>query len=127
MQPHPAANPHVCLAQGSCGTIQSRTYNNFSYPAENCPLPGLHNGRDMYYWSGSIDDCPGNQLHLDTGGGNCYDTVWGGMSGSGMYYISDGNRYVHAVCSKQELLQWQRRHTASVAQWLMFRCRFRAS
>lgn len=84
---------------GSCATIQSRTYNNFSYPAENCPLPGLHNGRDMYFWSGSIDDCPGNQLHLDTGGGNCYDTVWGGMSGSGMYYISDSNRYVHAVCS----------------------------
>jgi hypothetical protein len=84
---------------GSCATIQSRTYNNFSYPAENCPLPGLHNGRDMYFWSGSIDDCPGNQLHLDTGGGNCYDTVWGGMSGSGMYYIADGNRYTHAVCS----------------------------
>ena len=84
---------------GSCANIQSRTYNNFSYPAENCPLPGLHNGRDMYYWSGTIDDCPGNQLHLDTGGGNCYDTVWGGMSGSGMYYIDGSNRYVHAVCS----------------------------
>ncbi|MHA7814509.1 MAG: GC-type dockerin domain-anchored protein [Phycisphaerales bacterium] len=81
-----------------CGTIQSRIYNNFSYPSENCPTFGLHNGRDMYFWSGSIDSCPGNQLQLDTGG-NCLDTVWGGMSGSGMYYIEDGNRYMHGVCS----------------------------
>jgi len=84
---------------GSCATIQSRTYHNFSYPSESCPTAGLHNGRDMYYWNGTIDDCPGNQLHLDTGGGNCFDTVWGGMSGSGMYYIDGDNRYVHAVCS----------------------------
>lgn len=83
---------------GSCGTIQSRTYHNFSYPAENCPTAGLHNGRDMYYWFGSIDSCPGNQLQLDTTAG-CLTAVWGGMSGSGMYYISDDNRYVHAVCS----------------------------
>ncbi len=84
---------------GSCADIQSRTYNNFSYPAENCPTAGMHNGRDMYFWSGSIDDCPDNQLQLFTGGGNCLDTVWGGMSGSGMYYIDGDNRYVHAVCS----------------------------
>jgi len=83
----------------SCGTIQSRTYNNFSYPAENCPTPGLHNGGDMYYWAGSIDACPGNQMQLNTGGGNCLDTVWGGMSGSGMYYIDGDNRYVHSVAS----------------------------
>ena len=84
---------------GSCGSIQSRTYNNFSYPAENCPTAGLHNGRDMYFWSGTIDSCPGNQVQLNTGGGNCLDTVWGGMSGSGMYYIDGDNRYTHAVCS----------------------------
>ena len=83
---------------GSCGDAQSRSYNNFSYPSENCPTAGLHNGRDMYYWFGTIDDCPGNQFELDTGG-NCLDTVWGGMSGSGMYYIDGDNRYVHAVCS----------------------------
>ncbi len=83
---------------GSCGSIQSRTYNNFMYPSESCPTPGLHNGRDMYYWSGTIDDCPDNQMQLNTGG-NCLDTVWGGMSGSGMYYIDGDNRYVHAVCS----------------------------
>ncbi|MEX0877013.1 MAG: hypothetical protein WD114_06100, partial [Phycisphaerales bacterium] len=83
---------------GGCGTIQSRTYNNFSYPSENCPTPGLHNGRDMYFWSGTIDSCPGNQLQLNTGG-NCLDTVWGGMSGSGMYYIDGDSRYTHGVCS----------------------------
>ncbi len=83
---------------GSCGSIQSRTYNNFSYPAENCPTAGLHNGRDMYYWNGTVDSCPGNQMQLNTGG-NCLDTVWGGMSGSGMYYIDGDNRYVHSVCS----------------------------
>lgn len=82
----------------SCGTIQSRTYNNFSYPAENCPTAGLHNGLDMYYWSGVVDSCPGNQMQLSTGG-NCLDTVWGGMSGSGMYYIDGDNRYVHGICS----------------------------
>jgi hypothetical protein len=83
---------------GTCSTIQGRTYNNFSYPAENCPTAGLHNGRDMYYWSGSIDSCPDNQLQLDTTAG-CLTAVWGGMSGSGMYYVSDDNRYIHAVCS----------------------------
>ena len=82
-----------------CATIQGRTYNNFSYPSENCPTAGLHNGRDMYFWSGTIDACPGNQMQLFTGGGNCLDTVWGGMSGSGMYYTQDDNRYVHAVAS----------------------------
>lgn len=83
---------------GSCATIQSRTYNNFSYPAENCPTAGLHTGRTMYYWSGSVDDCPNNQMQLNTGG-NCLDTVWGGMSGSAMYYIDGSSRYAHSVCS----------------------------
>jgi hypothetical protein len=82
---------------GGCDT--SRGYNNFSYPAENCPNAGLHNGRDMYYWNGTIDSCPGNQLQLNTGGGGCFNTVWGGMSGSGMYYISGDSRFTHAVAS----------------------------
>jgi len=84
---------------GSCSTIQSRNYNNFAYPAESCPLPGLHNGRDMYFWSGTIDSCPGNQMQFITGGGHCFDTFWGGMSGSGMYYIDGSNRYMHSVAS----------------------------
>lgn len=81
-----------------CGTVQGRTYNNFSYPAEGCGTTGLHNGRDMYYWSGDFDECPGNQLQLNTTPG-CFTAVWGGMSGSGAYYIDGDARHVHAVCS----------------------------
>ncbi|MBX3364269.1 MAG: hypothetical protein KF866_05825 [Phycisphaeraceae bacterium] len=81
----------------TCATIQGRTYHNTSYPAESCG-GGLHTGRDMYYWFGSVDSCPGNQLQLDTTTG-CLTAVWGGMSGSGMYYIDGSNRFVHAVCS----------------------------
>jgi len=84
---------------GDCSWHTSTTYSNSSYPAENCPISGLHNGLDMYYWYGYFDACPGNQLQLNTGGGNCFDTVWGGMSGSGAYYIVSDSRYVHAVCS----------------------------
>lgn len=81
----------------SCSEIQSRTYHNFSYPAENCG-GGLHTGTTMYYWFGTWDSCPGNQLHLDTTPG-CLTAVWGGMSGSGAYYIDGTTRYVHAVAS----------------------------
>ncbi|MCD6384488.1 hypothetical protein J7M23_01805 [Candidatus Sumerlaeota bacterium] len=84
---------------GSCSWHQSQIYHNASYPAENCPISGLHNGLNMYFWYGNIADCPNNQLQLNTGGGNCYDTVWGGMSGSGMYYKSGSGRYVHVICS----------------------------
>lgn len=80
-----------------CGTIQDRTYHNFSYPAENCG-GSLHTGRTMYYWLGDFDSCPGNQLQLDTSPG-CLTAVWGGMSGSGAYYIDGDSRHVHAVCS----------------------------
>jgi V8-like Glu-specific endopeptidase len=88
---------------GGCGWIQDHTYHNASYPGEDCPPPGgLHNGEDMYYWYGIFDSCPGNQLQIDTGGGHCFDTVWGGMSGSGAYYIDGDSRYVHAVCSNSD-------------------------
>lgn len=81
----------------SCGTIQGRSYGNFSYPAEFCG-GSLHTGRTMYYWSGVFDSCPGNQLRLDTVAG-CLTTGWGGMSGSGAYYTIDTGRFVHAVSS----------------------------
>ena len=84
---------------GDCSSHTSRTYNNASFPSQNCPIAGLHNGRDMYYWHGNFDSCPDNQLQINTGGGHCFDTVWGGMSGSGAYYIDDGSRYIHAICS----------------------------
>jgi hypothetical protein len=93
---------------GSCSWHTSQTYNNASYPSENCPDPGLHTGLDMYYWFGNFDSCPDNQLQLDTGGGNCFDTVWGGMSGSGAYYIDGDSRYVHAVCSTSDRNVWGR-------------------
>ena len=86
---------------GSCAWVMGQTYHNASYPGENCPTAGLHNGADMYYWFGSIDSCPsdGRRLQIDTGGGNCLDTLWGGMSGSGAYYIDGASRFVHAVAS----------------------------
>ncbi len=82
----------------SCATIQGRTYNNASYPAQSCGQTGLHNGRDMTFWDGTIDSCPDNRLQIDTTSG-CYTAVWGGMSGSSMYYISGSDRYISAVCS----------------------------
>ena len=82
-------------AWGGCD--MSLEYHNFSYPAEGCG-GGLHTGRTMYYWNGTWDDCPGNQFELTTGG-NCLDTVWGGMSGSGAYFIDNDNRFINAVCS----------------------------
>ncbi len=82
---------------GDCATLQARTYHNFSYPSESCG-GGLHTGRTMYYWSGSWDSCPGNQLSITTTAG-CLTALWGGMSGSGAYYIDGDNRFVHAVAS----------------------------
>jgi hypothetical protein len=81
-----------------CATIRGRTYNNAAYPAEGCGTAGLHNGQDMTYWFGQVDDCPNNQMTLFTTAG-CYTAVWGGMSGSGMYYIDGSNRFVHGICS----------------------------
>ncbi|MGH9162452.1 MAG: hypothetical protein ACRD2X_21000, partial [Vicinamibacteraceae bacterium] len=84
---------------GSCSYRTSQTINNASYPAESCGQPGLHNGRGMYYFSGNFDSCPSsNRLQLDTTGG-CFNAVWGGMSGSGAYIISNGSRFVHAIKS----------------------------
>ncbi len=86
---------------GSFTWIRNQTYNNASYPAEYCGVSGLHTGRDMYYWYGRFDSSTGpddRQLILHTTGG-CFNAGWGGMSGSGAYYISDGKRYVHALAS----------------------------
>ena len=85
---------------GTCPEIQARVYSNFSYPAEGCSAT-LHTGRTMYYWAGSYDSCPGNQLQINTTGG-CLNAGWGGMSGSGAYYIDGDSRYVQAVSSNSE-------------------------
>lgn len=85
---------------GGCGWIQQQTYYNFSYPAEECPTAGLHTGRDMYHWSGTIDSCSSNgrQMRIETGD-QCLTALWGGESGSSVYYNDDGNRYAHGVAS----------------------------
>lgn len=85
----------------SCVTILGRTYHNASFPAESCGQPGLHNGRDMYYWYGSMNFCYANQIQLWTDGG-CFNAGWGGMSGSGFYYIDGSSRYAHAVASTSD-------------------------
>lgn len=83
---------------GNCAFWTSTTINNASYPSEGCG-GGLHTGRDMYYWSGLFDSCPSDRrLGLDTNSG-CLNAIWGGMSGSGVYYIDSGNRYVHGITS----------------------------
>ena len=82
-----------------CGFWTSTTVNNAAYPAEGCGSPGLHNGRDMTYWSGTFDSCPTfNRLRLNTVPG-CYNAIWGGMSGSGVYYIDGTSRFVHGITS----------------------------
>lgn len=85
---------------GSCETVTARDHSSYSFPAEDCPLADLHNGHDMYYWSGTFDSCYStNQLQLATGGGNCFDTVWGGMNGSAAYYQDGDERFIHAIAS----------------------------
>jgi hypothetical protein len=88
-------------ADGDCSWHLDQVYNNTSYPAESC-ASGLHTGTDMYYWSGRFDSCPSwNRLQVDTTPG-CFTAVWGGMSGSGAYYIEGDGRYVHGVCSTSD-------------------------
>ncbi len=81
----------------TCATTTGRLYYNASWPGENCG-GGLHTGTNLYFWFGYFDSCPGQQLQIDTTGG-CYNAGWGGMSGSGAYYLSEGTRYVHAISS----------------------------
>ncbi|MCC7376550.1 MAG: hypothetical protein IT581_17960 [Verrucomicrobiales bacterium] len=84
-----------------CATSQARRYFNASYPAQACGQAGLHTGKDMMYWSGTIDRCLGNQFELSTTPG-CYTAVWGGMSGSGLYFLESGQRFVHAISSTSD-------------------------
>ncbi|MBL9134819.1 MAG: hypothetical protein JNK85_03080 [Verrucomicrobiales bacterium] len=84
-----------------CTTTQARRYFNASYPSQSCGEVGLHNGKDMMYWSGSIDRCVANQLEITTSPG-CYSAVWGGMSGSALYFADNGGRYVHGISSTSD-------------------------
>ena len=77
------------------------SYNVGAFPAEGCGTPGLHNGRDMYYWFGTIDSCPNNQLQLNTTPG-CFTALWGGESGSNLYRIDNGNRFTRGIASTSD-------------------------
>ena len=88
-------------------TCPSASYNVASYPAENCPTTGLHNGRDMYYSFGTIDSCPNNQLEIITTPG-CLTALWGGESGSNLYQIVDTSRYVRGIASTSNRATWGR-------------------
>jgi len=80
----------------SCNLSLSKIYGNASYPADGICFDGL----DMYYWYGNFDSCySSNMLQLYTGGG-CLDSAWGGMSGSGAYFMNNNLRYVHAIASQ---------------------------
>jgi hypothetical protein len=102
---------------GDCAAETARTWNNASYPSEDCGQPGLHNGNDMYYWWGSFDSCPDtNRLQIDTTGG-CFDALWGGQSGSGAYYIDGDSRYVGAVASTSDRSTFGR-YTRTFQGWV---------
>ena len=61
----------------------------------------------MFYRFGTWDSCPNNQFQTNTSAA-CNNAVWGGMSGSGAYYIDNNNRYVHAICSTSNRSSWGR-------------------
>ncbi len=86
---------------GECAAIVRSAYHNASYPAQSCGS-GLHTGRDMYYWNGRFDSCPGNLLQIDNSGSGCLSVLWGGMSGSGAYLVDGESHYVHAVVSHSD-------------------------
>ena len=90
------------VTYGTCPT--SVSFNSASYPAENCGQTGLHNGRDMYYWSGLFNYCPTwNTIGIYTpGANNCLCAVWGGMSGSSAYFLNGNSRNIHAVTSRSD-------------------------
>lgn len=105
-----------------CATVMSRLYNVGSYPSEGCGTPGLHNGRDQYYWWGSYDSCPGQQLQTLTTPG-CFTAQWGGMSGGGSYFIDGDNRNVHAVISNSNNATFAN-HVKQWESWYDFRTDF---
>lgn len=108
---------------GSCSTKLARSYRNFSYPSESCGEGGLHTGRTMYYWIGTFDSCVGNRLRMNTGSG-CFDAAWGGMSGSGAYWIvGETDRRVLAVASNSDRATYAD-YTVFWEQWINDRIDF---
>jgi hypothetical protein len=103
---------------GDCSCSWQQRIITQAIPLRTVARPA-YNGLDMYYWNGHFDSCPEwNRLQLDTSGG-CFDAVWGGMSGSGAYYIEGGGRYVHALCSTSNRSTYAR-YTRQTQSWVDF-------
>jgi hypothetical protein len=83
-----------------CAWAQGHPYFNYSYPAEGCG-GGLHTGNTMYFLSGFMDYCFGNQMGFNTSPG-CTTAIWGGQSGSNLYWNNGGALQAHAVCSNSD-------------------------
>jgi hypothetical protein len=75
----------------------------------------------MYFWGGSFDTCPNtNRLGLFTPIHGCLGAVWGGMSGSGAYYLDgSGNRFTHAVTSTSNRFDYAE-YTRQWEDWINF-------
>jgi V8-like Glu-specific endopeptidase len=71
----------------ACSFYQTNTFNNAGYPAAS-----PYTGEDLYYRFGTFDDCPGQQLQINS-------LSYGGHSGSPAYQIVSPNRFVHATLS----------------------------
>lgn len=67
--------------------IKSKSWHNFSYPAES-----PYNGERMYYRTGAFDEVGSRVAYYKKPG-------FGGMSGSALYYNANGSRYAYLVHS----------------------------
>ncbi|MCH2134401.1 MAG: trypsin-like serine protease [Phycisphaerales bacterium] len=88
-----------------CGYIEDHGFANYAYPVEDCDDGGpLHNGLDLYVWSGTFDDCEilwdDWEVDFDMGEG-CFDRLWKGMSGSAAI-THDGEWLATAVASHRD-------------------------
>lgn len=81
------------LSWGGCGGV---LYEVYAYPAEGC----YSAGNAMTYMAGTVDACVGNQVSFRTLGG-C-NVLWGGESGSGLFYTSGSNKFLAAAASTSD-------------------------
>ena len=92
-----------------CDYIDNRSFTNYSYQGEDCDGGGpLHNGNDMYVWSGTFDDCEVSwgewEIDFDMGSG-CFGLPLERMSGS-IAMTNDGGWRATAVASHRDLF-WE--------------------
>jgi V8-like Glu-specific endopeptidase len=78
----------------SCSFFQDASFTGPGYPAES-----PYDGERMYTWSGTFDSCE-NILGLWIGNEIRFERrSYGGQSGSGIWYVSGGGRFVRSVLS----------------------------